>query len=61
MYINDVLIVTKETKLEQLNKVKEVLWVLDEANLQLKAVKCTNAQDSREWLGYKLPENRIFL
>ena len=33
----DILIVTKGTKQEHVNKVREVLKILDEANLQLKA------------------------
>ena len=54
VYIDDVLIVTKGTKQEHLNKVREVMKILDEANLQLKAEKCIIAQESIEWLGYKL-------
>ena len=53
-YIDDILIVTKGTKQEHVNKVKEVMRVLDDANLQLKAGKCIIAQESIEWLGYKL-------
>ena len=48
MYTDDILIVTKGTKQEHINKVKEVLKVLDEANLQLKVEKCTIAQESIE-------------
>ena len=57
MYIDDILIVTKGTKTEHLNKVREVMKVLDEANLQLEAEKCVLALDSIEWLCYK---NRHF-
>ena len=39
VYIDDILIVTKGTKQEHLNKVREVMQILDEANLQLKAKK----------------------
>ena len=59
VYIDDVLIVTKGTKQEHLNKVREVMKILDEANLQLKAEKCIIAQDSIEWLGYKLTRTGI--
>ena len=59
MYIDDILIVTKRTKTEHLNKVREVMKVLDAANLQLKAEKSVFAQDSIEWLGYKLTKMGI--
>ena len=59
VYLDDILIVTKGTKTEYLNKVREVMKVLDEANLQLKAKKCVLAQDSIEWLGYKLTKTGI--
>ena len=59
VYIDDILIVTKGTKSEHLNKVREVMKVLDEANLQLKAEKCVLAQDSMDWLGYKLTRTGI--
>ena len=54
MYIDDILIVIKGTKQEHVNKVREVMKVPDAANLQLKAGKCTIAQESLEWLGYEL-------
>ena len=57
--IDDILIVTKRTKTEHLNKVREVIKALDEANLQLKAEKCVLAQDSIERLGYKLTKTGI--
>ena len=58
VYIDDILIVTKGTKLEQINKVREVMKIL-EANLQLKAEKCVIARTSIEWLGYKLSRTGI--
>ena len=39
VYIDDVLIVTKEDKRVQMQKVREVLKVLDNANLQLRVDK----------------------
>ena len=54
VYIDNILIVTRGTKQEHINKVSEVLKILDEANLQLEAEKCTIAQESIEWLGYKI-------
>ena len=59
VYIDDILIVTKGTKQEHVNKVKEVMRVLDDANLQLKAGKCIIAQESIECLGYKLSRTGI--
>ena len=59
VYIDDMLIVTKGTKSEHLNKVREVMKVLDETNLQLKAEKCVLAQHCIEWLGYKLTRTCI--
>ena len=54
MYIDDILIVTKGTKQEHVNKVREVLRTLEEANLQLKPEKCAIAEENIEWLEYKL-------
>ena len=54
VYTDDILIVTEGTKQEHLNKVREVMEILDEANLQLKAEKCMIAQESIEWLGFRL-------
>ena len=60
LYIDDVIIVTKGTKQEHLNKVREVIKILDEANIQLKAVKkCIIAQESIEWLRYKMTRTGI--
>ena len=59
VYIDDILIVTKGTKQDHLNKVREVMIILDEANLQLKAEKCIIAQESIEWLGFKLTQTSI--
>ena len=59
VYKDDILIVSKGTKQEHVNKVKEVMKVLDNANLQLKAGKCIIAQESIESLGYKLSRTGI--
>ena len=59
VYIDDILIVTKGTKHDPINKVREVMKRLDEANLQLKAEKCVIARTSIEWLGYKLSRTGI--
>ena len=59
VYIDDILIETKGTKQQHMNKVREVLKILDDANLQLKAEKCVVAQECIEWLGYKLTRTGI--
>ena len=59
VYIEDILIVTKGTKQDHLNKVREVMKILDEGNLQLKAEKCTIAQEIIELLGFKLTRTGI--
>ena len=59
VYIDDILLVTKGTKQENLEKVREKMRILDEANLQLKAEKCVFAQESIEWLCYKLTRTGI--
>ena len=59
VYIDDILVVTKGTKQEHLEKVREVMRILDQVILQLKAEKCVIAQESIEWLGYKLTRTGI--
>ena len=59
VFIDDILIIPKGTKHELLNKTREVMKNLDEANLQLKAEKSMIAQESLEWLGYKLARTAI--
>ena len=54
VYIDDILIVTKGEKSVQMQKVREVLEVLDKANLQLSADTCHIACTKIEWLGYEL-------
>ena len=48
VFIDDILIVTKGTKQDHSNKVREILKVHDEANLQLKAGKCKIAEKEIE-------------
>ena len=59
VFIKDILIVNKGNKAEHLNKVREILKVLDEAELQLKAGKCKFAKQEIEWLGFKLTNSGI--
>ena len=59
VFIDDILIVTKGTKSEHLDKVREILKALDDAELQLKAGKCIIAENEIEWLGFKLTNQGI--
>ena len=59
VFIDDILIVTKGTKNEHLDKVREILKTLDNAELQLKAGKCKIAQSEIEWLGFKMTKDRV--
>ena len=59
VFIDDILIVTKGTKSEHLDKVREILKTLDDAELQLKAGKCIIAENEIEWLGFKLTNQGI--
>ena len=59
VYIDDILIVTKGTKHEHLEKAREVMKIFNEANIQLKAEKCVIAPECIEWLGYKLTRTCI--
>ena len=60
VFIDDILIVTKGTKNEHLDKVREVLKTLDNAELQLKTGKCKIAQSEIEWLGFKMTKDGIW-
>ena len=59
VYIDDILIISKGTKQQHVNKVTEVMRKQDDANLQLKAGKYIIAQDSTEWLGFQLTRTGI--
>ena len=52
--IDDILLVIKGTKSEHLGKVREILKVMHEAKLQLKALKRKLAKQVIQWLGFKL-------
>ena len=59
VFIDDILIVTKLSKQNHLDKVREILKTLDEAKLQLKAGKCKIAKQEIEWLGFKMTSQGI--
>ena len=59
VFIDVILIVTKGTKSEHLDKVQEILKVMNEAKLQLKAGICKLANQEIEWLDFKLTSSGI--
>ena len=59
VFMDDILIVTKGTKQDHIEKVREILKTLDAAELQLKAEKCNVAKQEIEWLGFKLTSHGI--
>ena len=54
-----ILIVTKGTKQQYMEKVEEVLTILDEAGIRLKLEKCKIAKTKTKWLGFKLSERGV--
>ena len=59
VYIDEILIVTKGSKDVHMQKVREVMNLLDKANLQLKVYKRNIACKTIQWLGYELSESGI--
>ena len=59
VYVDDILIVTKGDKNVHMQKVREVMKLLDKANVQLKVDKCRIACEKIEWLGYELTGSGI--
>ena len=59
IFIDDILIVTKGTKEEHEEKVREVFRKLDSRKLQLKEEKCNIAKNEIDWLGFRISEKGI--
>ena len=59
VFIDDILIVTKGTKEEHEEKVREVFKKLDSRKLQLKEDKCKIAKNEIEWLGFDISEKGV--
>ena len=59
VFIDDISNVTKGTKQEHIEKVREILITLDAAELQSKGGKCNIAKQKIEWLGFKLTSHGI--
>ena len=53
-FIDDILVVTKEKKEENMVTVEETINAMDEAGIRLKIGKCKIAKPDTEWLGYKM-------
>jgi Reverse transcriptase (RNA-dependent DNA polymerase) len=58
-YIDDLLIITKGTYLEHLQKLATILTELQQAGLKVNANKPWFAQEELEYLGYWITRNRI--
>ena len=56
VFIDDILILTK---LNHIDKVREILETLQGAKLQLKARKCKINKQEIEWLGFEMTSQRI--
>ena len=59
VYIDDIFIVTRGNKEVHMQKVREIMQILDKANLQLKVDKCNIACKKIEWPGYELTRSGI--
>ena len=59
IFIDDILIVTKGTKEEHEEKVREVFKKLDSRKLQLREDKCKIAKNEIEWLGFDISEKGV--
>ena len=59
VFIDDNLILFKGTKNENLNEVREILKVMNEADLQTKAGTCKFAKQEKEWICFELRRSGI--
>ena len=59
VFIDDILIVVKGYKIVHMQKVSEIMKVLDKANVQLKVDKRKIACKKVEWIGYELTRSGI--
>ena len=58
-FIDDILVVTKGTKIEHISTVERILRKLDRKNMSLKLTKCQFARRECEWLGHKITRTGI--
>ena len=58
-FIDNILVVTKGSKVEHKKQVENVMKILDAAGIRLKEEKCQIAQSETEWLGFKLTATEV--
>ena len=58
-FVNDILVVSKETKLDYIALVEKILRELDVSNAALKLRKYEFAKSECEWLGFKIEKDGI--
>ena len=58
-FIDDMLVVTKGSKIKHISAVENILRELDRENMTLKLNKCKFAQKECEWLGYKITSTGV--
>ena len=59
LFIDDILIVTKGTKQNHIDKEREILKTLDEEKLKLLAGKWKIANQEIQWLGFRITSQGI--
>ena len=58
-FIDDILVLSKGTKIEQIALVEKILSKLDKENMALKLEKCQFAKNECEWLGHLVTKSGI--
>ena len=58
-FIDDILVISKGSKIEHIALVEKFLRKLDKKNMALKLEKCKFARNECEWLGHRITNSRI--
>ena len=58
-FIDDILVISKGTKIEHIALVEKILAKLDRKNMALKLEKCQLAKNTCEWLGHRITKSWI--
>ena len=58
-FIDDILVISKGTKIEHIALVEKILAKLDKENMALKLEKCQFAKNTCEWLGHRITKSGI--
>ena len=58
-FIDDILVISKGTKIEHIALVEKILTKLDKENMALKLEKCQFAKNTCEWLGHRITKSGI--